>query len=347
MFSDRIKKAIDKCISEYIPFVVYLKPRSADVVFFSNPSRAIGQCTVDDKKYGFAVNLFKTRDNPYFIENECDVDITLTLPYQTRLMPLISPERQSTILEKYLRNVEKIISRLKEHGGKTVFSKIVAGNTNRRWSDVINNYFNSFQNTLRFAYYIPETGFWMAASPEILIEKNNDASSFITMSLAGTRKVVDKDEAWDTKNIEEHDFVTKYIVDSLASIGITSYIEDPENLKFGNVEHLCNRIVCSFKTHNLYSIANQLNPTPALAGFPINDALNDIAKYELHNRHCYGGYVVVRDSEGFYAYVNLRCVHFDHTNYCIYGGGGITALSDGQSEWDETEAKIAKLKELL
>lgn len=347
MFSDRIKKAIDKCVGEYIPFVVYSKPNLSEVVFFSNPSRPIGQRTTDDRKHGFAINLFSTMPAPYFIDKECDIEATLKLPGIIKDRPQISPYKQSTNKEDYLVNVETIISKLKVVGGKIVYSKVVAGRYDNNWGDVIDKYFCSFPSTLRFAYYIPETGFWLAATPEILLNKDEHSSIFSTMSLAGTRVISISSEEWDSKNLEEHDIVTSYIVDSLASIGIKSVVKEPENLLYGNIEHLCNRLECKYTSENLYEVANLLSPTPALAGYPMENALNDIAKFESHPRYCYGGYVAIRDLEGFFAYVNLRCVHFDKNDYCIYGGGGITAQSDAHSEWHETEAKIAKLRNIL
>lgn len=347
MFSDRIKRGIDKCIREYIPFVVYSKPNLSETIFFSNPSRPIGQKTTDDKRQGFAINLFSTMSEPFFIDKECDIEATLKLPVVIKHRSQLSPHKQSTIKADYLINVEKIIANLKVYGGKTVYSKVVVGRYDKSWSDVIDKYFCSFPSTFRFACYIPETGFWLAATPEILLNKEDASSIFTTMSLAGTRDISLSSVEWDSKNIEEHDIVTSYIVDSLATIGINSEVKTPENLLYGNIEHLCNRIECKYASENLYEVANLLSPTPALAGYPMENALNDIAKFESHPRYCYGGYVAIRDSEGFFAYVNLRCVHFDKNDYCIYGGGGITAQSDAKCEWHETEAKIAKLRDIL
>lgn len=349
MLPENIKIAINKCIKCHIPFVVFSKTGECDAVFFSNPSRQIGQQAICDTDIGFAVSLFNSNRNPYLISQECDTLHTLNLPDTKISKPSIIPWSQSTNQEEYIKCVNILIERLKHRGGKTVYSKVITGSANQiYWGDVIDGYFSSFQATFRYAYYLPETGFWMGASPEILLMSNKKSAKISTMSLAGTRPITDKSIPWDIKNKEEHDIVTKYIVNVLKSEGIDTHVSADENIAYGSIEHLCNRIVGT-RTNNigLYHIANKLSPTPALAGFPISEAINDISDLEAHPRYCYGGYVAINDPSRFYAYVNLRCVHFNNSNYCIYGGGGITARSNASDEWNETEAKTARLRELL
>lgn len=343
-----IKRAVDKCIECHIPFVVYCRPMVSVAEFFSNPSRLLGAHVMSDNDKGFAIALFNSCKPPYLITQECDALQTLTLSVMGNPSK-VSPWSISTDRNDYLRRVNLLIKQLKNRGGKTVFSKVVAGQTdNLIWSDIIDDYFLMFQSTFRYAYYLPETGFWLGASPEILLESVHGANTISTMSLAGTRNITNIDKPWDIKNKEEHDIVTQYIVDSLHRLGIITTVSAYENVAYGTIEHLCNRIT-GLKTEqvDLYDIANQLSPTPALAGFPLSDAINDICRFESHPRHCYGGYIAINDITGFCAYVNLRCVHFNHTNYCIYGGGGITALSNAIDEWNETEAKISRLRNLI
>ncbi len=348
IFSEDIKSAVSKCIEWKIPFVVYCKPKASAVEFFSNPSRTIGLKVTNDSNEGFAVSLFNSSQQPYLIYPECDTAHTLTISDYNSPSD-VGPWDCSSNKEEYLTRVQDLINRLKSRGGKTVYSKVVTGKSEGiSWVNVIYDYFSIFQSTFRYAYYLPETGFWLGASPEILLEGKRYSDKISTMSLAGTRKTTNQGEPWDLKNKEEHDIVTNYIVYTLQQLGIGASVSAYENVTYGSIEHLCNRII-GIKTSpiDLFDIANKLSPTPALAGFPLSDALNDIVDLEPHPRHCYGGYIAINNNDGFYAYVNLRCVHFNHTNYCIYGGGGITAKSDAIEEWNETEAKIAQLRKLI
>lgn len=349
MLSNKLKQAVEKCIADYIPFAVYAKPMEADAVFFSNPSRPLGLRVQSDNDFGFAISMFDSKNqSPYLIQPECDVDSTLSASSTEELPSLqLEPWGETTKKDDYIIAVERIIERLKSRGGKTVYSRAVTGQVACRWGDVISDYFERFPLAFRYVYYIPETGFWLAASPEILLTESRNATHFETMSLAGTRKYSPIELPWDLKNKEEHDIVTQYIVDTLNAMGINADILPYENIRYGNIEHLCNRIIGKRNNSGLYEIANQLSPTPALAGYPLRDALQDIKDFERHPRYCYGGYVTTNDSNGFYAYVNLRCVHFSHERYCIYGGGGITAMSDALAEWEETESKMQVLRSLI
>ena len=54
-------------------------------------------------------------------------------------------------------------------------------------------------------------------------------------------------------------------------------------------------------------------------------------------------YLLVREPRRIRAFVNLRCVHFDQKHYCVFGGGGITPMSDPDDEFAETTAKTSAL----
>jgi isochorismate synthase len=46
-------------------------------------------------------------------------------------------------------------------------------------------------------------------------------------------------------------------------------------------------------------------------------------------------------------FVNLRCMRFYQDKVELFAGAGITKESNPASEWEETEKKIATIKELL
>jgi isochorismate synthase len=45
--------------------------------------------------------------------------------------------------------------------------------------------------------------------------------------------------------------------------------------------------------------------------------------------------------------VNLRCIRFFQNTIELFAGAGITEDSDPTAEWEETEKKIASIKQLL
>jgi isochorismate synthase len=46
-------------------------------------------------------------------------------------------------------------------------------------------------------------------------------------------------------------------------------------------------------------------------------------------------------------YVNLRCMEVGQQAVALYAGGGITAQSNPQREWEETEAKLQTLRSAI
>lgn len=344
-----IKKAITLCMAQNVPFITYLFPGNDEVIFFSNPSLTDGEA-----EESVTVSFFG-KDNPDMVtlRRELNVNETITAFADKKALdePEIKPWPLSTEYMQYRAQVHRIVNRLSHRGGKTVLSRVICGKTtsDTDWADIASRYFDKYPDTFRYLYYTAETGCWLGASPELLLEHNSDEKTFSTMALAGTRSIDEDDNDWDKKNIEEHNYVTDYIVKTLENLGIKVDVSPAENLKYGNIEHLCHHITAHLNDNmpSFNDIMQQLSPTPALAGYPVEQAISDINEFEVHPRHCYGGFIAVTDSKGLHAYVNLRCVHFDTHNYCIYAGGGLTANSIDTTEWNETESKSATLRALL
>ncbi|HSI90653.1 MAG TPA: chorismate-binding protein, partial [Adhaeribacter sp.] len=88
----------------------------------------------------------------------------------------------------------------------------------------------------------PETGTWLGASPEILVQKDRQ-NIFRTMALAGTQKMVSgqnqADAIWRQKEIEEQSLVVRYIISCFKKIRLREYIETgPRTVAAGNLLHL-------------------------------------------------------------------------------------------------------------
>ncbi len=265
----------------------------------------------------------------------------------------MQPYKQSMTRHDYIKAVSDIIEICKQRNGKTVFSRTICGeipNEDNRynWGETADKFFTPFVNTLRYILYSPQTGGWMGATPELLIEFNKITGQFHTVAFAGTRKKSSTNASeWDKKNIRENRFVSTYIVNALQKIGIQTTVSPSRNVTYGNIEHLCADISGTAAPHHLSAIIDAINPTPALCGFPKEDALADLAIYEPHKRYLYGGFIAIDTVDRYMAFVNLRCIHFDQDTYCIYGGGGIVGDSVPEREYDETVAKTNSLVELL
>ena len=90
-----------------------------------------------------------------------------------------------------------------------------------------------------------------------------------------------------------------------------------------------------------------MHPTPAVCGFPKEFCKEAISEFEDHSRSFYAGYIKVETDETIQYFVNLRCAEIFQNAALLYVGGGITADSSPEKEWQETELKAgAVLKNL-
>jgi len=268
---------------------------------------------------------------------------------------------KSTSHEEYITHVRTIIENCRLCRGKTVYSRVICGNllpvhaaigpdgchnTAEAITGVTAGLFAAHPGTLRFIYHTPQTGTWLGATPELLLDFDKTDGRFRTMAFAGTRPCGTA-EPWDVKNIEENRFVIRHIVDALGAIGVDVAISEPETVSYGPVEHLCVGIGGQGSAGMLPQIIDAINPTPALCGWPVEHAIGNIDRHETHRRGCYGGFIGINEPERYRAFVNLRCMQIRGNRYCIYGGGGITPLSDPETEFAETSAKTELLRKLV
>lgn len=263
--------------------------------------------------------------------------------------------RQSTAREFYNRQVRHAVDTLKVRGGKTVLCRTLCGDFAARLNSkslaaLAQEFFSGAdtRQKLSFLFWHPDTGYWMGATPELVLEA--DGTALRTMALAGTMPA-DSTGPWSPKNIKEHQIVADYIQQTLRNGPIEFSRGQLSWIKAGNVRHLCTHfnatLPAKISSGVFDKIVAELEPTPALAGYPRNDALNDIAALEPYHRYFYAGIINVQTPRRSVAYGIIRCAHFDDGSWCIYSGGGLTAESDADEEWRETALKAEPLKQLF
>lgn len=198
-----------------------------------------------------------------------------------------------------------------------------------------------------FVFYIStkEYGVWTGASPELLLKR--EGSILETMALAGTRKASESVRDWDEKNIREQEIVTRSIESVLSAAGLQVETGSRQTKRAGNVEHIMTPIRATIKQDiDFISVLRQLSPTPALSGYPKSESLEIIREWE-GDRVLYGGFFGLMNRNGdFRLNVMLRCAFLRELsggNALLFAGGGITALSNPDEEWNETENKFLQL----
>ncbi len=195
-----------------------------------------------------------------------------------------------------------------------------------------------------YLLYIPQTGFWLGATPEILLA--SDGRVCHTMALAGTQYLQDGvlAEEWSAKNLREQQLVTDFIVGKLQAHHIAPSLKGPYTVTAGELAHLRTDIVFELPQWiGQGNILRTLHPTPAVCGLPAGKAFDFIAAHEGHDRNYYAGFLGEISSCGKTAvYVNLRCMQWERSgsDLTLYAGSGLLSSSVLEEEWMETERKL-------
>jgi len=207
--------------------------------------------------------------------------------------------------------------------------------------------FESLVSNLGYSYsylfYSPETGVWIGATPEVLMQKSGH--KLRTMSLAGTKK---DSMQWTSKEIEEQEIVTDFISSELYKLGAKKVeIKEKRELHSSHIQHLCNDIIADVGNIDSSAIALSLHPTPAISGFEKPKALQFIEENEGISRASYAGFLGLMGKSEAELYVNLRCLRVGNTHLELFAGAGITKDSVAHKEYQETDEKLQTLLQFL
>jgi isochorismate synthase len=360
-------EAVSTCIQNNLTFAAYRLPNQDQpflIIQKDSSLRTITQQDDFDTLKGFVVAPFSEESccQTFLIEPDFFFGQEITEKLLRQLQSLkkekksekkcLVPEEISK--EEYLVLVRKIVDQIHEGIFEKVVPsrvKIVNGNYVSKLGLIFELLCTSYPNA--FAYVFNSTGLcWMGATPEPLLLVKNGTMQ--TVSLAGTRPFSPQNQnigAWNSKERLEQEYVTRYISKVVSSFNLIDVDQlGPYTKKAGNLLHL--RTDFSFPsadlTGRLGEFLKRLHPTPAICGMPCKSSLELLMKLEKHNREYYAGYLgPVGINDNLSIFVNLRCMKVLHDRLALFVGGGITADSVPEDEWQETEIKADTLLSVL
>ena len=247
----------------------------------------------------------------------------------------------------YLNKIHEVIDFIKDNQlSKLVISrrKLVDFEAQRiNLTQTFLNLIEAYPNAFVY-FFIQNEKCWIGAFSEVLGKFNKKTSEFETMSLAGTLAI---DEDWTSKELEEQQPVTDYISTILTKYSGEVFQSETYDHPSGNIKHLRTDFKAQIQRDDLEKIISELHPTPAVCGFPKDFCKKAISQFEDRPRSLYAGYIKVETDESIQFFVNLRCAELFQNAALLYVGGGITADSSPEKEWQETELKAgAVLKNL-
>ncbi len=204
--------------------------------------------------------------------------------------------------------------------------------------------------------YTPETGLWIGATPEMLIQIDKD-NKFQTVALAATQshnKNTDlEDITWSQKDIEEQALVSRYIINCFKKIRLREFEEiGPRSYLSGNLIHLKTEFLVDTNQIGFSELGNVmlelLHPTSAVCGMPKEEAKTFIEEHEGFDRSYFSGYTGPVNVMGETSlFVNLRCMKINKKAAKLFAGAGVIANSNPDKEWRETEIKMDTLLSVL
>lgn len=201
-----------------------------------------------------------------------------------------------------------------------------------------------------YFWHHPKFGTWAGATPETLLVQRGE--EYQTMALAGTRKIeasIDTVE-WGQKEIDEQYFVQKRLEAVFDELDLRYQKLPTRTQAAGSVAHLKTDYIIKVNTLiDLPLLLKKIHPTPAVGGLPVGSAADFIDRYEGYDRRYYAGYLgpIGLVSAETALFVNLRCCELFADRVRLYIGAGITAESDPQAEWQETEWKAQTISSLM
>lgn len=267
-------------------------------------------------------------------------------------LPLVDlPVSASTSKREHLNAVQQALQYIK--AGKLNKAALARKHTEVISIDPIATFLKAVQRypgAFVYLLHLPEKGCWLGASPEVLLKVHNGMAQID--SLAGTQiaKQGARSRKWTAKEHEEQAIVSRYIDHLLEENEMRErHWTGPKDHLAGSLVHLQSRVQFNLRGNSFPSdLLEKLHPTPAVCGNPKEAALAAIKELEAFDRELYTGYLgPVHQNVGTALFVNLRCMKVGAGHVEIYAGGGITAASNPEAEWLETEHKCQTMLDLL
>ena len=195
------------------------------------------------------------------------------------------------------------------------------------------------------------------ASPELLVRRSGSRAYSQPMAGSVARGASESEDdrlakqlVGSAKDAAEHALVSRFVLGALHPHATSVVARPPEVVRFTNIQHLATAVEAqlSIPPAEALELAAALHPTPAVGGWPRDDADRIIDDLESMERGWYAGAVGWTDSRGDGEFaVALRCGLLWEDGARLYAGVGVMPDSDPARELEETELKFRALLSAL
>lgn len=186
----------------------------------------------------------------------------------------------------------------------------------------------------------------LSNSPECLFRiKGND---IFTMPIKGT--TLQNDKSWSNLLLSNKEQAELFMITDLMRNDLTKIALTPSKVIFKKAKLIVPKIWHQYSlikttipnNTNLYNILSCLFPGGSITGAPKSNAIKLLASIENQRRGIYCGSTILIHNSLKSASINIRTAELDlKTKLLSYGsGGGITLLSETNSEYEEMFLKL-------
>ncbi len=204
---------------------------------------------------------------------------------------------------------------------------------------------NNQPNTCRYVWKRNGKDILFGASPEKLFTFTKP--NLTLEALAGTISTNSNfnDLLRSSKDLKEHDYVIQYLIKFLEIFKIKKFKKGDINVKsFGDISHLQTFIYSKVENICPFELLENLHPSPAVCGYPKNEALDWINTLESFSRGNYASPMGWVDSSGNASFlVTIRGARYIEDNIEFTAGSGIVTGSVLKKEIDEVRLKFESL----
>lgn len=332
--------------AKQLPFVMYRLPHTDTITVYQQQDPTHHQTTTL-KENGFVFAPFKATSTYTYIPNELTQKFTIP---KTEHSPTKTKHPINNIGKAYYFGLIEAAKQAIDQKSvtKVVVSRIHDQPFTGEMATSFLRLVHSYPNAMVYFWSHPKTGEWMGATPETLLSIKDGILK--TMALAGTLSYTENTTPnWTSKEIDEQQMVTDFIQSQLETVFPKDSISSSPtyNKRAGNLVHLCSDFEVTVASTTPMEIVRLLHPTPAVAGVPVKESLAFLRTHETHNRSYYAGFFGPIQDSSINLFVNLRCAQLAKDKLLLYAGGGITAESVKEAEWQESIRKTETLLKVL
>ena len=328
------------------PFVLYSLPKTKTLICVQQADDR-HHITTSLKEEGFVFAPFSHTNQFTYIPNHHVAQLDIPEPkVRTNTPTATDTTEQKTYYNDLVANAIVAIGKGDIH--MVVVSRLHKQAFKHNIAESFVRLLNAYPNAMVYYWSHPQTGTWMGATPETLL--NLTGGKCKTMALAGTLAYEDnKHPKWSSKEVEEQQMVTDFIKQQLEVLYPNEAIKPSEvyTKRAGNLLHRCADFEFNINEVALVDLVQSLHPTPAVSGVPVSKSLEFIKGHETHERKYYAGFLGPTHNEAAHLYVNLRCAAVEKSQLTLYVGGGITSESNIAAEWEESQRKAETLLNVI